>query len=90
MAASGEKPFEAFGTKYVFHVVPYDGAVTTFDVDQTATVATVVDPASGPAVTLGSASGGLKTATVAAGGSHNSGTIVVVTRHGKSVASSGR
>ena len=87
--ASGQKAVEAFGGKYVFHQVPYDGSATSFSVDQTATVVSVVAPSSGPTVTLGAGSGSLKTVTVAAGGSNLGGHVVIVTAHGKGIASHG-
>ena len=77
----------AFGLNYVFHKIPYSGLETTFDVDQSAVVVTCVSPASGPGATLAAASAGLKTVTLAAGGVDTSGSVIIVTSHGKSIAS---
>lgn len=82
-----DKYTDAFGTKFAFHRVPYSGSSTTFQVDQSATVASCIWPASGPTPTLGSASSGLKTVTLAAGGQNSGGFVVIVTAHGKSVGS---
>jgi len=77
----------AFGGNFVFHKVPYSGASTTFNVDQTAVVAVCVSPASGPTASLGTASSGLIEVTLAAGGSDTSGSVIICTSHGKSIAS---
>jgi len=81
------KAFVAYGCNYVFHQVPYSGSSTTFSVDQSADVAATVSPASGPTASLGDASSGLKTVTLAANGADEGGYVTVVTRHGKSIAS---
>jgi hypothetical protein len=78
----------AFGGNFVFHKIPYSGVSTTFDVDQSAVVATCVSPASGPSASLGTASSGIITVTLAAGGADTSGSVIIVTAHGKSIASS--
>ncbi len=86
-ASLGEKPTFAFGLNYVFHSVPYTGQSTTFQVDQGVSVATVVEPASGPTVTIGATSNGLTTLTLAVGGSNVGGRVVVCASYGKSRAS---
>lgn len=86
----GDKGVIAFGANYVFHKVPYSGTATTFEVDQSATVATCVSPASGPTVSLestGDSSTFEKTVTLAAGGANDGGNVIICTTHGKSVAS---
>lgn len=86
-ASSGEKVVQAFGLTYVFHSVPYTGKATTFQTDQGVTVATVVEPASGPSASIGTASNGLVTITLSAGGANVGGRAVVVTSHGKGISS---
>lgn len=85
--ALSDKNVFAFGTNYVLHSVPYSGQATTFSVDQSASSVAVVDPSGGPTATLGSASSGLKTVTLAAGGANIGGRVVVVTAHGTHVGS---
>jgi hypothetical protein len=84
---ASDKGAVAYGLNYVFHQVPYTGAVATFQVDQTCVVAVCVWPASGPTVSIAAASLGLKTLTLAAGGSESGGNVVICTAHGKSIAS---
>lgn len=86
MSAIGEKPVFAFGENFVLSSVPYSGVATTFSVDARASSVAVIAPASGPTATLGSASGGLKTVTLAAGGANQGGAVIVATAYGKARA----
>lgn len=90
MPSIGDKVVNAFSVNYVFHKVPYNGASTTFDVDQGATVAVCVEPASGPTATIAASAEGTftQTITLAAGGASSGGNVIIVTTHGKTVASS--
>lgn len=79
--------FEIEGRQFAVHNVPYSGSQETFSVDQSATSAVLVEPASGgPTVTLGSASGGLKVVTIASGGTGLNNTATVVVAHGTKIA----
>lgn len=89
MAAPSEQVISFNGRQFKIHSVGYLGAATTFSVDQSATGVFIVEPVSGgPSVSLGSASVGLKTVTVAAGGSGLSGNVTVIVVHGASISAS--
>jgi len=88
MASIGDKGVLVFGKNYVFHKVPYNGSSTTFSVDQGATVAVCVHPASGPTASIATASGGLHVITLAAAGANDDGNVIICTNHEKTVASS--
>jgi hypothetical protein len=65
--------------------VAYRGQATTFSVDYRTVAVGVVAPASGPTLTLGSSvTNQAKTVTVAAGGAHKSGYIIVAAGNGAS------
>jgi hypothetical protein len=87
MGLFSTKSFEWNNVRYTFNRIGYRGVQTTFDTDQSAIAAVAVFPASGPTCTVGSASSGLKTVTVAAGGANSAGTAVIVVTHGTTVAS---
>lgn len=89
MASMDSAVVKAFGKAFTFHQVDYDGSATTFQVDASARAGASIAPASGPTVTLGSAASGLKTVTLAAGGSHTGGKVVVVIWHGGGVIPAG-
>ena len=90
MPSIGDSGVNIFGTNYVFHKVPYTGTAATFVVDQGATVAVCVEPASGPTATIAVSVEGTftQTITLAAGGANSGGNVIIVTTHGKSVSSS--
>lgn len=87
--ASTDVNVKAFGRAFSLHLVDYDGTATTFQVDASARAGAAIAPASGPTVTLGSASAGLITVTLAAGGSHTGGKVVVAIWHGGGVVPAG-
>jgi hypothetical protein len=89
MAVPAEKSVFFDGRNFKLHKIPYDGSATSFDVDQSATAVAVVEPASNqPTATLGAASNGLKTVSIAAGGGNLNAAVMVVVAHGQSVSSS--
>lgn len=88
--AATDKVTRAFGRAFTFHEADYDNvAGSTFSVDASARTAVCVVPASGPSVTLGSASAGLKTVTLAAGGASVGGKVVICCWHGGGVVPAG-
>lgn len=87
MASRGDKVITFGGQTFVLSIVPYNGKATTFSLDQTAVAVAVAAPTSGPTLTLGSASNGTKTVTVARGGQNIGGVIYVISSHGKGVSS---
>jgi hypothetical protein len=88
MSILGETRVRVFGTQFVFLRVAYSGAAVAVSVDQPAVSASVLSPDSGgPTVSLGSASGGLKTLTLAAGGTSVGGAVIVVLNSGKTSSS---
>lgn len=90
MSILSSSTVNAFGRNIGLWKVSYNGAATTFNVDQTAVNAVVVTPASGPSLTLAAGSAGEKQISVAAGGASDGGFIIVATSHGGgSVASHG-
>lgn len=82
-----EKNFEFSSRIYKLSKIAYDGTDVTFKVDQSAVSAVAVLPASGaPTVTLGAPDSNFeKTVTLAAAASPA--TVIIVTVHGKTVAS---
>jgi hypothetical protein len=86
---AGETAILFRGLNYKIWCVRYDQTVTTFTVNQSTQGIFVIEPtSSAPTVSLGTASGGVKTATIAAGGSASSnGTVTLVTVHGASLGS---
>jgi len=88
--ASSDVNTKAFGKAFSFHLVDYQGDVaSTFQVDASARTVATIWPASGPSASLGSASAGLKTVTLAAGGAQLAGKVIVVVGHGAGVIPSG-
>jgi len=89
MSILGETRVRVFGTQFVFLRVAYSGRAVSVSVDQPCVSVSVISPTSGgPSASLGSASGGLKTLTLAAGGSSIGGAVIVVLNSGKTSASS--
>lgn len=90
MIPSGELAVQFGGQFFKIWTVRYDGTATTFDVNLSVTSIIVILPASSaPTVSLGASANGIKTATIAAGGSASSdGTVTIVTAHGASLSSS--
>jgi hypothetical protein len=88
----GQATVVLFGKKYVAHKVAYRGAETVFDTDLSVGSAPVcIEPVSGgPAASLGTpgaTNNNLTRVTLAAGGAHTSGAVVILCAHGTSVAS---
>ena len=89
MPTPSEQVISFNGRKFKIHRVPYSGAAATFDTDQSATGASVIEPvSSAPSVSLGSASNGLITVTVAAGSVVDGAAVTVVVVHGASISTS--
>ena len=86
MSILSENVVEFSGVFYKITRFSYDGTASTFKVDQSATSAVVLLPASGaPTVTLGSGDSSFeKTVTLAAGAS--AATITVVIAHPGTIA----
>jgi len=88
MSILGETRVRVFGTQFLFLRVAYSGQAVSVSVDQPCVSAAVLSPASGgPSVSLGSASAGLKTLTLAAGGVSVGGAVIVALNSGKTSAS---
>jgi hypothetical protein len=83
----GETAILFKGLYYKLWSVRYDATATTFTVNSAVTSICVIEPASGaPSVSLGSPANGVKTATIASGGSaKGDGTVTLVTVHGTTI-----
>lgn len=81
MSVISEHTTEFSGRFYKISRISYSGIATTFVVDQSASSASAIEPASNaPTVTLGAADGNFeRTVTLAAGGA--SGPVTVITTH---------
>lgn len=89
MSILGESRDRMFGTQFLFLRIAYNGKAVSVSVDQPCVNAAVLSPASGgPTLTLAAASGGLRTLTLAAGGQHAGGAVIVALNSGKTSSSS--